>query len=73
ALVPADFEADEPVGKLTGAGFDASRTALVSWLGVSFYLTRGAVARTLGEIARLAPGTELVMDYTLPDGHRDAE
>ncbi|GAA1850087.1 class I SAM-dependent methyltransferase [Actinomadura bangladeshensis] len=73
ALVPADFEADEPVGKLTGAGFDASRTALVSWLGVSFYLTRDAVARTLGEIARLAPGTELVMDYALPDGHRDAE
>ncbi|CND58828.1 methyltransferase [Mycobacterium tuberculosis] len=72
-FVPADFEAEVPVGKLTGAGFDAERTALVSWLGVSFYLTRDAIAKTLGEIGRLAPGTELVMDYALPDGHRDAE
>ncbi|MEU5992537.1 SAM-dependent methyltransferase [Spirillospora sp. NPDC047418] len=73
ALVPADFEAEEPIGKLTGTGFDTGRTALVSWLGVSFYLTRDAIAKTLDEIARLAPGTELVMDYALPDGHRDAE
>lgn len=71
--VPVDFEAEEPVAKLAGTGFDPVRSALVSWLGVSFYLTRDAIAKTLDEIARLAPGTELVMDYALPDGLRDAE
>ncbi|WP_396447622.1 class I SAM-dependent methyltransferase [Actinomadura sp.] len=73
ALVPADFEAEEPFRKLAAAGFDPAKPALVSWLGVSFYLSRDAVAATLGEIGRLAPGTELVMDYALPEGLRDAE
>ncbi len=72
-LVPVDFETEEPVRKLVGTGFDTTKSALVSWLGVSFYLTRDAIAKTLGEIGRLAPGTELVMDYALPDGLRDAE
>ncbi|HEU5027941.1 MAG TPA: SAM-dependent methyltransferase [Spirillospora sp.] len=74
ALVPVDFEEpDGPVGRLAAAGFDAARPALVSWLGVSYFLTGDAVAGTLAEIGRLAPGTELVMDYALPPGLRDAE
>jgi methyltransferase (TIGR00027 family) len=72
-LVPVDFEAEDPVRKLARTGFDGTKSALVSWLGVSFYLTRDAIAKTLDEIARLAPGTELVMDYALPGGLRDAE
>ena len=74
ALVPVDFEEpDGPVRKLAAAGFDTARPALVSWLGVSYFLTPDAVAGTLAEIGRLAPGTELVMDYALPPGLRDAE
>lgn len=74
ALVPVDFEEpDGPVRKLAAAGFDTARPALVSWLGVGYFLTRDAVAGTLAEIGRLAPGTELVMDYALPPGLRDAE
>ncbi|NKZ08807.1 class I SAM-dependent methyltransferase [Actinomadura latina] len=72
-LVPVDFEAGEPIRQLAGTAFDPAESALVSWLGVSFYLTRDAIAKTLDEIGRLAPGTELVMDYALPGGLRDAE
>ncbi|MEU9025419.1 SAM-dependent methyltransferase [Actinomadura sp. NPDC048394] len=73
-LVPVDFEEpDGPVRLLAAAGFDTARPALVSWLGVSYFLTRDAIAGTLAEIGRLAPGTELVMDYALPPGLRDAE
>ncbi|MFC4048839.1 class I SAM-dependent methyltransferase [Actinomadura syzygii] len=73
AFVPVDFESDDLVARLEAAGLDAERPALVSWLGVSFYLTREAVAATLARVGRLAPGTELVMDYALPAGLRDAE
>ena len=72
-LVPVDFEKDDPVERLAAAGFDIGVSALVGWLGVSYYLTRDAVARTLDALARLAPGSELVMDYALPEGLRDAE
>ncbi len=36
------------------------------------YLSADAVARTLGAIGEFAPGTQLVMDYVLPHGLRDA-
>ncbi|MBG0827135.1 class I SAM-dependent methyltransferase [Planomonospora sp. ID67723] len=70
-FAPADFEADDLMLNLAGAGFDPSRPALVSWLGVSMYLTEDAVDATLATIGRLAPGTELVMEYALPPSLRD--
>lgn len=73
AFAPADLAVERPLRQLLDAGFDAARPALVSWLGVSYYLTRDAVAATLAELGRLAPGSEIVMDYALPDGMRDAE
>ena len=39
------------------------------WLGVTPYLTEEAVFATLGELARLPGGTEVVFDYANP---RDA-
>jgi methyltransferase (TIGR00027 family) len=71
AFVAADLEADPLVDRLTAAGFDPARPALVSWLGVSFYLTRDAVTATLAAIGALAAGTELVMEYALPPELRD--
>jgi methyltransferase (TIGR00027 family) len=70
-FVPVNFETDSLVEQLAGSGFDLARPALVSWLGVSMYLTRAALSRTLGEIGSLAPGTELIVDYMLPAGLRD--
>src|ERR1019366_7738666 len=47
---------------------DLSRPALVSWLGVTMYLTRAAISQTLGQIGGFAPGTEIIADYMLPAG-----
>lgn len=72
-FVPVDFEADSLADRLRQSGFDLSRPALVSWLGVTMYLTRAAISQTLGVIGGLAPGTELIADYMLPPGMRDAD
>ena len=66
-LVPVDFEAGEDwLKKLTGAGFDATRPALVVSTGVTMYLTKDATAATLRQIAGLAPGSTLAMTFLLP-------
>ncbi|HTT52924.1 MAG TPA: SAM-dependent methyltransferase [Streptosporangiaceae bacterium] len=72
AFVPADFEHDSLAGRLRAAGFNSGRPALVSWLGVTMYLTRPAISQTLAEIGQFAAGTELITDYLLPPGLRDA-
>jgi len=66
-LVPVDFEAgDTSWERLTAAGFDSERPALVSSTGVSMYLTRDAISATLRQIATLAPGSTLAMSFMLP-------
>jgi methyltransferase (TIGR00027 family) len=67
-----DFESGSLTRELTRAGFDPSRSALVSWLGVTMYLSESAVGDVLGELGRFAPGTELILDYMLPAELRDA-
>jgi methyltransferase (TIGR00027 family) len=69
--VPADLARDPLGGCLDAAGFDDSLPAVVSWLGVTMYLSAEAVAETMTAVARLAPGTELIADYLLPEGERD--
>lgn len=69
--VPLDMETGEhPVDRLVAHGFDLARPAFVSWLGVTVYLTREAVARTLAGLGRLAPGSEIVMEHLLPEALR---
>lgn len=70
--VPLDFERESLAGGLGAHGFDPSRPSVVAWLGVSMYLTADSVAETLGAIGGFAPGTQLLMDYMLPGGLRDA-
>jgi methyltransferase (TIGR00027 family) len=66
-LVPVDFEAGEAWGaRLTNAGFDPGRPAVVASTGVSMYLTRDAIAATLRQVAAFAPGSTLVMSFMLP-------
>ncbi|WP_329428988.1 SAM-dependent methyltransferase [Streptosporangium sp. NBC_01495] len=73
-FVPIDFE-QESTRSLTDhlvlAGFDRSRPALVSWLGVTMYLTREAIGQTLAAVSGFAPGTEIVVEYLLPAESRD--
>ena len=70
-FVPADLAADGLAGRLAAAGFDGCTPALVSWLGVTMYLTRDAIAATLAAVGALAPGTEIIADYMLPAELRD--
>jgi methyltransferase (TIGR00027 family) len=70
-FVPADLAADSLAWSLAAAGFDAAAPAVIGWLGVTMYLTAAAVTVTMTAIAGLAPGSELIADYMLPDGERD--
>lgn len=66
-LVPVDFERGEAwLERLAASGFDAQQPTLVASTGVSMYLTKEAIAATLRQIARLAPGSVLVMSFMLP-------
>jgi methyltransferase (TIGR00027 family) len=70
-FVPVDFETDSLAERLIEGGFDTSQPALVSWLGVTMYLTTAAIDQTLATVGGFAPGTEIVTDYMLPSGMRD--
>jgi methyltransferase (TIGR00027 family) len=71
SFVAVDFERDSLSSRLAQAGFDPSRPALVSWLGVTMYLTGAAISQTLAEIGGFASGTQLISDYMLPAALRD--
>ena len=49
--VTCDFETEDPVERLTAAGFDAGAPALVLWEGVVSYLTEDAVRATATRLA----------------------
>jgi methyltransferase (TIGR00027 family) len=69
--VGVDFERDSLVASLVGQGFQPDEPAVVSWLGVTMYLTPAALEATLKELTRLAGGTEVVFDYFVPPELRD--
>ncbi len=71
SLVPVDFETDSLAQCLVRAGFDRTRPAFVSWLGVTMYLTGAAIGQTLAEVGGFGQETEVVADYMLPAGLRD--
>ncbi|WP_330182577.1 SAM-dependent methyltransferase [Nocardia sp. NBC_01503] len=70
-FVGVDFERDDLAAKLAAQGFDSATPALVSWLGVSMYLTEAAISAVLTVLGTFAPGTELVLEYALPPELRD--
>ncbi|HEX4197274.1 MAG TPA: SAM-dependent methyltransferase [Caulobacteraceae bacterium] len=65
-FAPVDFERVSLAEGLAAAGFDAAAPAIFSWLGVVPYLTEAAVFATLGFIAGLAKGGEVVFTYSDP-------
>ncbi|WP_086007921.1 class I SAM-dependent methyltransferase [Nocardia concava] len=70
-FVGVDFERDDLAAELSAHGFDRDKPALVSWLGVSMYLTEAAISATLTTLSGFAPGTELVMEYAIAPELRD--
>jgi methyltransferase (TIGR00027 family) len=63
AFVPADFEHVSLSAALQGGGFDSSKPAWFSWLGVTMYLARDTVMQTLRFVAALPPPSGVVFDY----------
>jgi methyltransferase (TIGR00027 family) len=68
-FVPVDFARDDLADALLGAGFDAARPALVSWLGVTMYLPQRVTVATLATLRRiLATGSLVIFDaYPRPE------
>lgn len=66
-LVPFDFEEGGSwLDRLTAAGFDPGRPAVIVSTGVSMYLTEDATTATLRRVAGLAPGSTFAMTFLLP-------
>jgi methyltransferase (TIGR00027 family) len=65
-FVPVDFEHQTIADALARHGFDPRTPTFVSWLGVTIYLQRDAVLRTLAWAASLAAGSEIVFTYSAP-------
>ena len=65
-FVPIDFETQTLTDGLRKGGFLPAKPAFFSWLGVTQYISREAVCGTLREISELAPGTEIVFTYVMP-------
>ncbi len=63
-FVSADFVSNSISERLIESGFDKSVKSFFSWLGVTYYLSREAIDKTLGEIASLcSEGSTVVFDY----------
>ena len=65
-LVSVDFESDHWWSSLLEAGLNVQQPAIIACCGVSMYLTREAIFATLEKVAKLAPGSTLVMSFLLP-------
>ena len=62
---PVDFETQTLEEGLQRTGFDTSKGAFFSWLGVTMYLTSDAISATLGFVASLPVGSSIVFDYMI--------
>ena len=62
-FVSANFLTDDWLDNLVGAGFDRTRPTLFLWEGVTYYLSREAMEKTLRTIALSVPGSVVVFDY----------
>ena len=65
-FAPIDFERETLGDGLAVAGFDRQRPTFFTWLGVVPYLTEQAFWSTLGFIAGLPNGAQVVFDYSDP-------
>lgn len=69
--VSVDFERDDVSARLRASGFDPNQLSVVSWLGVTYYLTATAIERTLRTVATWSTDTLLVVDYFRPSSTWD--
>jgi methyltransferase (TIGR00027 family) len=61
-----DFERQNFVAALGEAGFEATAPSFFLWLGVTPYLSQGAIFATFAALADLPGGAEVAFDYANP-------
>jgi methyltransferase (TIGR00027 family) len=66
--VPCDFETMSLEHALASQGFAANEPCFISWLGVTQYLTLGAIRDTLRWAGARPPGSEIVLTFVEPGG-----
>ena len=67
SFVECDFETTSVPAALRGTSFRSDAPAVVSWMGVVYYLAKETVSKALAELAGLlAPGSAIVLDYQFP-------
>lgn len=67
SFVPCDFEKTKVSEVLRATHFKADEPAIISWLGVVYYLEPETVQRALVDLhGILAPRSEVVFDYQFP-------
>jgi methyltransferase (TIGR00027 family) len=71
-FVPVDFTRDSLHDRLRQVGFDFALPAFVGWLGTTMYLEESSIEQTLAVVGGFAPGSEIIVNYMLPAGLRDA-
>lgn len=65
-FLPVDFEKEDFAERLLASEFVPGRLSFITWLGVSYYLTAPAVARTLCQAAELLGRDDhFVFDFVL--------
>ncbi len=67
SFVPYDFENQTLMEALRDGGISHAQKSLFPWLGVNMYLTKDAVQDTLSTVTEFAAGSELIMDFAMPD------
>jgi len=65
-FAPVDFEHQTLRDGLAQAGLDFGQLAVVSWVGVTMYLTHDAIHATLATLAGCRPGSQVVLTYNQP-------
>jgi methyltransferase (TIGR00027 family) len=65
-FAPVDFERQTLREGLEQAGFAFGELAVLSWLGVTMYLTLDAIHATLATLAQCRAGTRVVLTYNQP-------
>ena len=66
-FAPVDFEKEALADQLPAVGFHTEEPSFFSWLGVTMYLSRETVLKTIRSIAAcIASGSEIVFDYVVP-------
>jgi len=70
-FVPCDFEQTPLAQALADSGFADTEPCFISWLGVTQYLTRGAVRETLRWAAGRPVGSEIVVTFLEPNAQAE--